>query len=101
MRKMVEEQVEEQNDRDRDAFKALLLRLHAPVKPQPTPEHDYYDCCLPDCQRCSDYKDGYLDATLDAREWKLGDCARDCVCTPCATVREVIRSFLGMLRSPH
>ena len=46
---MAGEQVEEQNDRDRDAFKALLLRLHAPVKPQ----HDYYDCCLPDCQRCA------------------------------------------------
>ena len=38
--------VDEQNDRDRDVFDALLDSLHAPVtpqpKPQPTPEHDYY-----------------------------------------------------------
>ena len=71
---MAGEQVEEQNDRDRDAFKALLLRLHAPVHSPHSPRLSTpTTACLPDCQRCADYKDGYLDATLDAREWKLGE----------------------------
>lgn len=99
---MVDELVDEQNDRDRDVYDALLDGLHAPVTPQPkpqptpepTPEHDYYSCHHEGCQRCADYTDGYTDATLDAREWELGDCKPDCVCTPCETVREVIRSFL-------
>ena len=102
---MAGEQVDEQNDRDRDAVDALLDGLHAPVtpqpKPQPTPEHDYYFCWLSDCQRCADYADGYTDSALDAREWELGEHEPDCDCTPCETVREVIRSFVGMLRSSH
>ena len=61
---MVGEQVDEQNDRDRDAVDALLDGLHAPVTPQPkpqpkpqptpepTPEHDYYFCH--GCQTASD-----------------------------------------------
>ena len=106
---MVDEQVDEQNDRDRDAVDALLDGLHAPVTPQPkpqptpepTPEHDYYFCRLSDCQRCADYADGYTDSALDAREWELGEHEPDCDCTPCETVREVIRSFVGMLRSEH
>ena len=54
-----------------------------------------------DCQRCADYADGYTDSALDAREWELGEHEPDCDCTPCETVREVIRSFVGMLRSSH
>ena len=102
---MVGEQVDEQNDRDRDVVDTHLDGLHAPVtpqpKPQPTPEHDYYFCWLSDCQRCADYADGYTDSALDAREWGLGEHEPDCDCTPCETVREVIRSFVGMLRSEH
>ena len=98
---MVDEQNDKQNDRDRDAVDALLDGLHAPVTPQPTPEHDYYCCWLSDCQRCADYADGYTDSALDAREWELGEHEPDCDCTPCETVREVIRSFVGMLRSEH
>ena len=106
---MVDEQNDKQNDRDRDAVDALLDGLHAPVTPQPkpqptpepTPEHDYYCCWLPDCQRCADYADGYTDSALDTREWELGEHSPDCDCTLCETVREVIRSFVGMLRSSH
>ena len=106
---MVDEQNDKQNDRDRDVVDALLDGLHAPVTPQPkpqptpepTPEHDYYFCHLSDCQRCADYADGYTDSALDVREWELGEHSPDCGCTPCETVREVIRSFVGMLRSSH
>ena len=93
--------MDEQNDRDRDVYGALLDGLHAPVTPQPTPEHDYYSCQHEGCQRCADYTEGYAEAALEAREWELGEHEPDCDCPPCETVREVIRSFVGMLRSEH
>ena len=76
-----------QTDKQRHVFDALLDGLHAPVTPQPksqptpepTPEHDYYFCRVSDCQRCADYADGYTDAALDTREWKLGEHEPDCV----------------------
>ena len=71
---------------------SLLEGRHAPVTPQPTPEHDYFSCPHKGCQRCADYCEGYAEAALEAREWKLGEHEPDCNCPPCETVREVIRS---------
>lgn len=80
---------------------ALIEDARALGSPQPTPGHDYDSCQHVGCQRCEDYTTGYADAIIETQEWELGEHETDCDCPPCETVRKVLRSFVGMLRSEH